>query len=348
MIATLGSSVHRLVGRYCRASREAAKYGMPSASLQSHGQLPRHVGSRARADWQGLLKRFRFGIDPNSLENWNPSFIRAFYTAVRPILNGYFRAFTLGMQNIPEGPVLFVGVHGGGLISPDVVLAGSAFYRHTGFTRPMFGLAHRMLFNIPGLNRFLMAIGAIEGNRDNALRALQQGHAVMVFPGGEYDVARPFARRNRVDFHGRTGFVRVALEAGVPIVPIGAIGGQGTFFVLTDGQVFAERLHLKAWLDTRTLPLTLSLPWGLMLSWIPFVPLPSRVAVAFGEPMQFSRGRKEDQDYLALASWRVQDRVQALVNELLEAVGNPRMGVGSVDGNRAVGQQRSGAATRVQ
>ncbi len=40
-----------------------------------------------------------------------------------------------------------------------------------------------------------------------------------MFPGGDYDAYRPTAEANTIDFNGRTGYVRTALAAGVPIVP---------------------------------------------------------------------------------------------------------------------------------
>ena len=83
--------------------------------------------------------------------------------------------------------------------------------------------------------QFLQRIGFIPASRDNAARALASDAAVMVFPGGDFDAMRPTLSQNVIDFNGRTGYVRTAIDAGVPIVPVVSIGGQETQFFLTRG-----------------------------------------------------------------------------------------------------------------
>lgn len=278
--------------------------------------------------WWHLLHAVRGTVDPADPGRWNPIVIRAFYTGVHHILETYFRGYATKLANIPDGRALFVGMHGGGLMSPDLVLAGAAFYRHTNFQRPMYGLAHRMLFSIPAWNQLLMAIGAIEGTRENAIRLLRDEHAVIVFPGGEYDMSRTFRHRNDVRFAGRTGFVKVALEADAPIVPVGAVGGHGIYITLTEGRMAAKVMHLKKWFDVSTFPLCLSLPWGVSVSWFPCIPLPSRLGVAFGPPLHFKPSLREKNDpaYHAYVRDTVEAAVKTEVGELLEGMGHPGKG----------------------
>ena len=66
-------------------------------------------------------------------------------------------------------------------------------------------------------------------------KALEAGAALLVYPGGDWEVHRPSWERNKVDFAGRKGFVRLALDAGVPIVPVVSIGGQETALFLSRG-----------------------------------------------------------------------------------------------------------------
>jgi len=75
---------------------------------------------------------------------------------------------------------------------------------------------------------FFRRIGYISANHENADEALRSGGLVVVFPGGDYDVYRPTFTENKIDFGGRTGYVKAALNAGVPIVPAVGIGGQET------------------------------------------------------------------------------------------------------------------------
>jgi 1-acyl-sn-glycerol-3-phosphate acyltransferase len=288
-----------------------------------------HPLEAVNEEWWKLLHSFRSSLDPGDASRWDPRVIKLLFKSIHPVLLTYFRGFATGMSNIPDGRALYVSVHGGGLMSPDLLLEGAAFYRHTNFTRPIYGLAHRILFYIPEWNKFLMAIGGVEGTRENAIRLLRDDQAVIVYPGGEYEMSRTFRNRNEVRFSGRTGFVKAALEAEAPIVPVGAIGGHGIYVVLTEGKGIAKKLNLKKWFDVSTLPVTISLPWGLSLSWIPCFPLPARLGVSFGKPMFFkpSAGEKNDPHYHAYVRDSVQAAVRTLVQELTEGMGHPGMGL---------------------
>ena len=64
---------------------------------------------------------------------------------------------------------------------------------------------------------------------------------MLVYPGGDYEVHRPSWERNRVDFGGRKGFIRLAIEQDVPLVPVVAVGGQETALFLSRGEHLARR-----------------------------------------------------------------------------------------------------------
>jgi 1-acyl-sn-glycerol-3-phosphate acyltransferase len=81
----------------------------------------------------------------------------------------------------------------------------------------------------------LRRIGFIRANHENAASALRSNGIVVVFPGGDYDAYRPTSTQNVIDFGGRTGYVRAAIEAGAPIVPMVSVGGQETQLFLTRG-----------------------------------------------------------------------------------------------------------------
>ena len=87
-----------------------------------------------------------------------------------------------------------------------------------------------------------------------------------MFPGGDHDVFRPSSERNKIDFDGRTGYVRTALDAGVPIVPIVSIGGQEDQIHLSRGELLAKLLGLEKRLRTKYLPVTFGFPFGLTLA----------------------------------------------------------------------------------
>lgn len=257
--------------------------------------------------------------DPSDLSAWNPLLVRAITLALAPAFKTYFRAEVRGTEHLLDGPMLLVGVHGGSIVSPDLLLTGKAFYERFDFRRPLYGLAHRLFFWVPGVSQFLAAIGGIEGSRENAVRILRNGDAVMVFPGGEYDVARSFRRRCEVDFHGRTGFVRVALEANVPVIPFGTVGGQGTWIVLTEGKRLVRLSQLHRIFGIHRLPVSIDVPWGLTVGYWPFLPLPAHLGVSFGEPMRFypSAREREDPEYRAYVRDSIEAEVRRLTNSLI-------------------------------
>ena len=154
-----------------------------------------------------------------------PDFTEQIKNWVGPVIKRYFRAEVHGLDAMPSaGGALLVSNHSGGMFTPDVLVFAPAFYDKFGFDRPVYTLAHYALFVGP-LGDWLHRAGVIEANRENAAKALRAGALVLVFPGGDYDSYRP-TFENKIDFAGRTGYVRTAIETGVPIVPMVSIGAQ--------------------------------------------------------------------------------------------------------------------------
>ena len=142
------------------------------------------------------------------------------------------------------GGALLVSNHSGGMLTPDVLVFAPAFYDKFGFDRPVYTLAHSALFVGP-MGDWLRRAGVIEANRENAAKALHAGALVLVFPGGDYDSYRSTFSENKIDFGGGPGYVRTAIETGVPIVPMVSIGGEESQLFLARGDSLARRLGLK-------------------------------------------------------------------------------------------------------
>jgi len=81
-------------------------------------------------------------------------------------------------------------------------------------------------------------------------------------------------------FGGRSGFARLAMEAGVPIVPIVTAGAGNSLLVLSDGQKLAKGLRLDRLVRLKALPVSVSIPWGLnvgLVGLLPYIPLPTKL-----------------------------------------------------------------------
>src|SRR5204863_5079162 len=85
---------------------------------------------------------------------------------------------------------------------------------------------------------------------------------------------------SKTDFGGRKGFIRLALEENVPIVPVVSIGGQETALFLSRGERLARLLQLNRLFRLKVLPISIALPWGLNIGdMLGHLPLPSKIIV---------------------------------------------------------------------
>jgi 1-acyl-sn-glycerol-3-phosphate acyltransferase len=199
----------------------------------------------------------------------------------------YFRADVRGLDRIPaQGPVLLVGNHSGGNVPPDTFVFTLAFCSYFGVERPFYQLAHNLVVSAPPLAS-LRKFGTVAANHENARLALESGAALLVYPGGDYEVFRPFWERNKVDFGGRKGYVRLAREAGVPIVPIASVGGQESVLFLSRGQWLAKLLMVDRLFRLKSVPIALAPPWGLVIGDLTgHLPLPAKIVVEAQDPIE--------------------------------------------------------------
>jgi 1-acyl-sn-glycerol-3-phosphate acyltransferase len=215
-----------------------------------------------------------------NLDERDPDFIRERLPLMWLLSSVWFRAEVRGLGNIPDdGPVLLVGNHSGGNMTPDTIVFTLAFNAYFGVERAFYQLAHNLVLSMPGL-AMLRKFGTVAASRSNAQTALRSGAALLVYPGGDYEVHRPTSERNRVDFGGRTGFLRTAIEENVPIVPVVSIGGQETALFLSRGEGLARLFGLDRMFRLKVLPISLALPWGLNFGdMLGHVPLPAKITI---------------------------------------------------------------------
>ncbi len=230
----------------------------------------------------------RSGVPPATIDERDEVFLSALFDFARWMGDAWFRFKTEGIDNVPaSGPALMVGNHNGGLIVLDSLLTFVAVWDRFGPKRAMYGMGHDALQWDPLLRRYAGRFGALGAGHQSAHAAFDKGHLVIVYPGSEYDSFRPFSMRDRVELAGRTGFVKLALRAGVPIVPVVGVGGQETLVVLSRGERLASLLGLHDRLRADVMPLVISMPWGLTSGLLPYVPLPAQMTISFLEPIRF-------------------------------------------------------------
>jgi 1-acyl-sn-glycerol-3-phosphate acyltransferase len=232
----------------------------------------------------------------------------------------YFRADVRGLDRIPaDGPVLLVGNHSGGNLPPDTFVFTLAFCSYFGVERPFYQLAHNLVVASP-IGQILRKYGTVTASHENAELALRRGAAVLVYPGGDWEVHRSSWARNTVDFGGRKGFLRLALNNDVPIVPVVSAGGQETALFLGRGDRLASALGLDRIFRLKVLPVSVAPPWGLNVGdFLGHLPLPAKITTEVLPPVDLREqfGPEPDLD-------EAYDYVTRLMQDALDALAAER------------------------
>src|SRR3954462_8132619 len=247
----------------------------------------------AAAAWTGMavddFVHLGRTLDGNGIDAWDPDYIRRVLPVWRAVMGTYFRGEVRGLDNIPEdGPALLVGNHSGGTLIADTFVFAGEFYEHFGPDRRFHQLAHDIAARMPGTG--ISRWGTVAASHDNARAAFGMGAPVLVYPGGDYETFRPTWHSDRIEFGGRKGFIKLALEEGVPIVPVVAFGGQETALFLTRGEHAARFTRWADLTRIKVLPVALAPPFGVSLFDLPVrIPLPAKITLEFPPPIDVEK-----------------------------------------------------------
>ncbi|HEX6713883.1 MAG TPA: lysophospholipid acyltransferase family protein [Thermoleophilaceae bacterium] len=295
---------------------------MPSAGdavvglLRQADSVAASLGAAA-SDWKAL-------VDESEPLDWldrrDPEHIRRTLPTMKAYGDLYHRAEVRGLENIPEdGPVLLVGNHSGGTVIADTFVFTAAFYEHFGAARDFYQLAHDMVFRIPGIRALVAPWGTVPANPGNMQRALDRGAALLVYPGGDWETYRPSWESSKIDFAGRKGFARLALEHGVPIVPIVSIGGQETALFLGQGSRLSRALQLNKLFRIKVFPPVLGPPFGGTILDLPIrFPVPAKITISVGQPIDLREklgGNADADEAYELVTTNMQRTLTRLGNE---------------------------------
>jgi len=261
-------------------------------------------------------------VSADDVRERDPEFITLITDLFRLAGDRYFRVRVQGVEHVPAtGPVLLVGNHNGGLLPTDGFFTLGAIHDRYGPERAVYALAHDFLFEDPLLRKYALRLGMLRAGQESALHAFAAGACLLVYPGSDLDTYRPFRDRGKVVLGGRKGFLRLALRAGVPIVPVVSAGTHEQYIVLTRGDRLARLLHAHAWARTEVLPIVLAIPWGITLGFVPYLPLPAQTSIAFGAPLRWPEHRPADADrpdVLDGCYREVEQRMQSMLDGLTE------------------------------
>ena len=306
-MAEIGTATQRRNGHVEANEDQASTGDAPERSLISRAL--REVARQAQRR-----------IPRADLDERDADFIRERLPLLWLFASIWYRGEVRGLGNIPDsGPVLMVGNHSGGNLTPDTLVFTLAFNTYFGVERAFFQLAHNLVLSMPGLGQ-LRKFGTVAASPENARKALRSGAALLVYPGGDYEVHRPSWEGHRVDFGNRKGFIRLALDQGVPIVPVVSIGGQETALFLSRGEGLARLLRLDKMFRLKVLPISLALPWGLNVGdMLGHIPAPAKITIETLPPIDLEAEFGPDPDVD-----EIYDHLMRLMQETLDALAAER------------------------
>jgi 1-acyl-sn-glycerol-3-phosphate acyltransferase len=276
---------------------------------------------RERAQVQPNIRELRELIpqqDPSrEVDDWGRS--ERVFEMVEPLLNFYyrywFRVEQEGIENVPaEGGALLVANHSGAL-PPDAPMIMQSIRNEHPSPRPLYMLGEHWFKGYPGVSMLAAKIGVIPAHPANAQRLLaDEGRLVIVFPEGMKGSRKVYWQRYKLRRFGRGGFVRTALRAQVPIVPVAVIGAEEAM------PIFAHVRALEKLTGLIYFPVNHAFPHFGALAGLMY--MPAKFKLRYLEPITLDGYSPEDAEDLELVQSlgeQVRERIQIQVDEMIAA-----------------------------
>ena len=224
----------------------------------------------------------------------------------------YFRVEVSDIDRLPEGRVLVIANHAGQLPF-DAAMLGLALLMEAQPPRIARSMGEYWIPQLPWVSIFAARTGTLVGTPQNCVHMLENGECVVAFPEGVRGMNKLFSQRYQLQRFG-TGFMRLALETGTPIVPAAIVGSE------EQQPSFANLERLARMFGAPALPITATFPWFGPLG---LLPLPVKYRISFGEPQDFE-GEASDED--AVIDAKV-EKVKAKISGMLAKGRRDREGI---------------------
>jgi 1-acyl-sn-glycerol-3-phosphate acyltransferase len=275
---------------------------LPAALDGAAGALPtpaREVAERAAARLRGDYSQDEWGYDEE--------FVELVYPFFHFMYERWWRVTVTAVANVPsEGSAMLVANHAGVLPWDATMMSVAIQEEHPASRHPRF-MVLDWAFRLPWVSTFMRRVGGVVASPFNAMRLLEQGNVVMVFPEGAKGAGKPFSERYRLQRFGRGGFVELALRTGAPIVPVAIVGSEEIYPKLAESRLLARLIGAPYFPITPTFP---------ALGPLGAVPLPSRWRIEFCPPIDLSDHGPEAADDRPLV-FEISERVRETIQEKL-------------------------------
>jgi 1-acyl-sn-glycerol-3-phosphate acyltransferase len=220
------------------------------------------------------------------------------------ILRKYFRLEVTGVENIPRRGAVILAPNHSGYSGFDAFLLGHIVQQEA--KRIPRVLTHHFWFLTETTAIPAQKMGFTEATYENGLNALKKGNAIVLFPEGDHGNFKPTSERYQLQEFKR-GFVRMALEAQCPIVPVVILGAEETHINL-------KKLKFTKFLRGSVIPLPLNI-----------IPLPAKWRIQFLKPitLPYKADKVDDSELVHEIAQDLQEQMQEAVEAALNDRGNP-------------------------
>jgi len=269
-----------------------------------------HLGDDPFDDAQREALRQAVGVNSAGYDPWGFNLETAERTLrlVRVLYRDYFRVEVVHAARVPEGPVMVIANHGGQIPLDGMILAASMML-DVEPPRLVRGMVERWVPGLPWFSTLFTRCGQVVGDPTNCQELLGRGQSIMVFPEGAKGSGKDWWHRYQLQSFG-SGFVRLALQAGTPIVPVAILGSDDTYPAILSSR------RLGKLIGAPYLPITPTFPW---LGPLGFVPLPVKISLRFGDPIVFEGDPDEPEAAVRAKVAQVRGAIQGLIDEGLAA-----------------------------
>jgi 1-acyl-sn-glycerol-3-phosphate acyltransferase len=237
---------------------------------------------------------------------FDPAFVERTAPLLEFLWTRYFRVRLLGVENVPDdGAALLVGNHSGGIPYDGAMLLHGIRRDHPRhrYVRP---LVANFAFRSGWMANVVARVGCVRASMETALPMLARGDLVAVFPEGLRGVGKMYRERYRLARFGRGGFVRLAREAQVPLLPVAVVGAEEIHPVIGKITRFAEPLGIPY------IPITPTFPW---LGPLGLLPVPTKWTIQIGKPI--APPRRGDEQGTPRVAEDVRGAIDGMIADLL-------------------------------
>lgn len=215
------------------------------------------------------------------------------------LYDNYFRVEAHGLQHVPAtGRALVVANHSGQL-PMDGVMIGTAISTSPHGSRAPRAMIERFFPTVPFLGNMLNSWGAVIGDPLNCAKLLDRDEVIIVFPEGVRGSGKLYDKRYQLQRFGN-GFMHLAITHRAPIIPVGVVGCEETMPAVHNFEGLARMLGVPY------IPLA------------PPLPLPARVVLNFGKPMDFTQTEVHNEKDVTACVEEVKEEIRRLIQKGLK------------------------------